>query len=279
MLIETILAAFEMDEILWELQRLHRRSQLRTLGLHLQLHQEVQPLPGVRAARPAAGHDDHAFPALVFAATDQDLSSPRRVRDGRHGGADPDQERSGRERGRARQGARRQGARGRRRSRRHLGRPPRARADRDGDLRSTTCRRRTSCIASSTTSRLARPTCSRCPTGTITEAGLRNNVNVSLQYMASWLGGNGCVPIHNLMEDAATAEIARSQVWQWIRHPRGVLDDGRRVTVELFRQILRRGARKAPGAARRGGVRRRSVRARSGAARLRSPPPRRSRRF
>jgi malate synthase len=55
--------------------------------------------------------------------------------------------------------------------------------------------------------------------------------------MAAWLGGNGCVPIHHLMEDAATAEIARSQVWQWIHHPRGVLDDGRRVTVELFRRI------------------------------------------
>jgi malate synthase len=76
------------------------------------------------------------------------------------------------------------------------------------------------------------------PEGTITETGFRNNVNVSLQYMASWLGGNGCVPIHNLMEDAATAEIARSQIWQWIRHPRGVLDDGRRVTVGLFRTIL-----------------------------------------
>jgi malate synthase len=76
------------------------------------------------------------------------------------------------------------------------------------------------------------------PDGSITEAGLRNNINVSLQYMASWLNGNGCVPIHNLMEDAATAEIARSQVWQWIRHPRGVLDDGRRVTVALFREVL-----------------------------------------
>ncbi len=75
------------------------------------------------------------------------------------------------------------------------------------------------------------------PEGAITEAGLRNNVNVSIQYMAAWLGGNGCVPIHNLMEDAATAEIARSQVWQWIRHEKGVLDDGRRVTVEMFRQI------------------------------------------
>jgi malate synthase len=77
------------------------------------------------------------------------------------------------------------------------------------------------------------------PEGTITEAGLRNNVDVSIQYMAAWLGGNGCVPIHNLMEDAATAEIARSQIWQWIRHPKGVLDDGRKVTVELFRQITR----------------------------------------
>jgi malate synthase len=75
------------------------------------------------------------------------------------------------------------------------------------------------------------------PEGTITEAGLRNNVNVSIQYMASWLGGNGCVPIHNLMEDAATAEIARSQIWQWVRHPKGVLDDGRRVTETMVRQI------------------------------------------
>jgi malate synthase len=75
------------------------------------------------------------------------------------------------------------------------------------------------------------------PEGTITEAGLRNNVDVSIQYMASWLGGNGCVPIHNLMEDAATAEISRAQIWQWIHHPTGVLDDGRKVTVELYRQI------------------------------------------
>jgi malate synthase len=77
------------------------------------------------------------------------------------------------------------------------------------------------------------------PEGTITETGLRNNVDVSIQYMAAWLGGNGCVPIHNLMEDAATAEIARAQIWQWIRHPRGVLDDGRKITVDLFRQITR----------------------------------------
>jgi len=76
------------------------------------------------------------------------------------------------------------------------------------------------------------------PKGEITEAGLRNNVSVSLQYMAAWLSGNGCVPINNLMEDAATAEIARAQIWQWIRHPGGVLSDGRRVTLELFRSLL-----------------------------------------
>jgi malate synthase len=77
------------------------------------------------------------------------------------------------------------------------------------------------------------------PQGTITEAGLRSNVNVSIQYLAAWLGGLGCVPINNLMEDAATAEISRAQVWQWIKHPGGKLDDGRKVTAELFRTITR----------------------------------------
>jgi len=76
------------------------------------------------------------------------------------------------------------------------------------------------------------------PDGTITEAGLRTNISVSLQYMESWFRGSGCVPINNLMEDAATVEISRSQIWQWIRHPKGILADGRKVTVELFRQLL-----------------------------------------
>jgi len=77
------------------------------------------------------------------------------------------------------------------------------------------------------------------PQGTITEAGLRGNVSVSIQYLAAWLGGLGCVPINNLMEDAATAEISRAQIWQWIKHPGGVLEDGRKVTIELFRAITR----------------------------------------
>jgi len=76
------------------------------------------------------------------------------------------------------------------------------------------------------------------PHGTITAAGLLNNISVALQYVAAWLGGNGCVPINNLMEDAATAEIARAQIWQWVHQPAGVLSDGRKVTLELFRTLL-----------------------------------------
>ena len=76
------------------------------------------------------------------------------------------------------------------------------------------------------------------PEQPITEAGLRNNISVGIQYMGAWLAGNGCVPVFNLMEDAATAEISRSQIWQWIRSPKGILDDGRKVTAELFRELL-----------------------------------------
>ena len=72
----------------------------------------------------------------------------------------------------------------------------------------------------------------------ITEAGLRMNINVGIHYLGTWLGGNGCVPIHNLMEDAATAEISRSQVWQWIRSSKGRLEDGRKVTEALVRALI-----------------------------------------
>lgn len=76
------------------------------------------------------------------------------------------------------------------------------------------------------------------PEAPITEAGLRMNINVGIHYLGAWLAGNGCVPIHNLMEDAATAEISRSQVWQWIRTPKGVLEDGRKVTADLVRLFV-----------------------------------------
>jgi len=76
------------------------------------------------------------------------------------------------------------------------------------------------------------------PKGTITEEGLRLNLRVGIQYIEAWLGGLGCVPLYNLMEDAATAEISRTQVWQWIHNPKGILQDGRKVTVELVRGLI-----------------------------------------
>lgn len=76
------------------------------------------------------------------------------------------------------------------------------------------------------------------PKGAITETGLRNNVSVGIQYMAHWLAGNGCVPLYHLMEDAATAEISRAQVWQWVHHPEGILEDGRKVDMDLVRTII-----------------------------------------
>ncbi|WP_299091891.1 malate synthase A [uncultured Metabacillus sp.] len=75
------------------------------------------------------------------------------------------------------------------------------------------------------------------PDGAITEAGVRTNIDVGIRYLASWLSGRGAAPIHHLMEDAATAEISRAQLWQWIRHPRGILDDGRKLTFELYEQL------------------------------------------
>jgi malate synthase len=76
------------------------------------------------------------------------------------------------------------------------------------------------------------------PETPITEAGLRYNINVGIHYLGAWLAGNGCVPIHNLMEDAATAEISRSQVWQWIRSAKGKLEDGRKITAEMVRAMI-----------------------------------------
>ncbi len=75
------------------------------------------------------------------------------------------------------------------------------------------------------------------PDGDVTEEGLRLNIDVGIQYLESWLMGNGCVPIYNLMEDAATAEISRSQVWQWVRHG-AKMKDGRAVNADLVRKTI-----------------------------------------
>ncbi len=75
------------------------------------------------------------------------------------------------------------------------------------------------------------------PTGDRSEDGLRENIRVGVQYLEAWLRGNGCVPLYNLMEDAATAEISRAQVWQWLRHG-ARLQDGRSMDVALFEAVL-----------------------------------------
>ncbi|MGA7197039.1 malate synthase A, partial [Roseiarcus sp.] len=89
----------------------------------------------------------------------------------------------------------------------------------------------------SPTSPIAEANLLELPTGAITEGGLRRNIDVGLQYLESWLRGTGCVPIYDLMEDAATAEISRSQIWQWLRY-NAKMDDGRAITSEMFDTIL-----------------------------------------
>ena len=95
----------------------------------------------------------------------------------------------------------------------------------------------------------------RMPLGTITRKGFENNVEVCVRYLAAWLDGNGCVPIHHLMEDAATAEIARAQLWQWLHHEGLHLDDGTPLDFALFERALlnlpsRLAGEALPGAAR-----------------------------
>ena len=74
------------------------------------------------------------------------------------------------------------------------------------------------------------------PEGTVTEEGLRHNINVGILYLESWLRGNGAAALYNLMEDAATAEICRTQVWQWL-HNKSKLDDGRSITHSLYEDL------------------------------------------
>ncbi len=76
------------------------------------------------------------------------------------------------------------------------------------------------------------------PQGKISEQGIRTNITVGIQYIAAWLQGRGAVPINHLMEDAATAEISRAQLWQWIRHPKGILEDQRNVTLKMIDEIV-----------------------------------------
>ncbi|MGE0094387.1 MAG: malate synthase A, partial [Alphaproteobacteria bacterium] len=75
------------------------------------------------------------------------------------------------------------------------------------------------------------------PDGTITEKGVRHNLNVGVQYIEAWLRGTGCVPIYNLMEDAATAEISRAQLWQWVKHG-AQITGGPRIDAAMVKKLL-----------------------------------------
>ncbi|MGK0386942.1 MAG: malate synthase, partial [Patiriisocius sp.] len=75
------------------------------------------------------------------------------------------------------------------------------------------------------------------PKGTVTEAGIRKNINIGVLYTAAWLRGHGAVALYNLMEDAATAEISRTQVWQWLKNE-VILDDGRKFDIDLYKELF-----------------------------------------
>ena len=76
------------------------------------------------------------------------------------------------------------------------------------------------------------------PRGKITEEGVRENIRVAIQYMVAWLDGSGCVPMNDMMADVATAEVSRAQLWQWTRHATGILDEGSNISPALFRRLL-----------------------------------------
>ena len=239
-LIETILAAFEMDEILYELREHSAGLNAGRWDYIFSCIKKFKLDKDFCLADRATVTMTAPFMRAYALLAAEDLPPARRAGDRRHERADPDQERSGEKR------------------------------DRDGRASSPTSGatpKTATTAAGSRTRGWSRPAMKEFvtvlgdrpnqfekqkpevhvtaadlldfePEKPITEAGLRMNINVGIHYLGAWLAGNGCVPIHNLMEDAATAEISRSQVWQWIRSPKGVLDDGRKVTAALVRQLV-----------------------------------------
>jgi malate synthase len=237
-LVETLPAAFEMDEILHELRD-------HSAGLNCGRWDYIFSYIKTLRHRPDALLPDRSQITMeqpnMRAYTQLCVRTCHRrgaARDGRDVGLHPGQERRGGERGRVRarcgptSGARRRtattgaGSRTRRSSRWRARCSPRTWA---AATTSSTCCARTCAVRAADLLAV--------PAGTRTEAGLRLNVRVGVQYLAAWLGSAGAVPLYNLMEDAATAEISRTQIWQWLQHG-AALDDGRPVTAELVDRVL-----------------------------------------
>ena len=237
-LIETIPAAFEMDEILYELRDHSAGLNCGRWDYIFSIIKKFRKHPAFtmpdRAQVTMTTHCMHSY-SLLAIKTCHRRGHPRHRR---HGRPDPHQERSAGQRAGAGEGPRRQGARGGRRPRRHLGGPSRAwcrwpKQSFDAKMPGPhQIDRRRDDVQVTAADLLT------VPQGEITERGLCQNIDVGIQYMAAWLAGNGCVPLYNLMEDAATAEISRAQLWQWVHQPNGVLSDGRRITPELVRPLF-----------------------------------------
>jgi len=235
-LIETLPAAFEMDEILYELRD-------HIVGLNCGRWDYIFSFIKRLGKNRAFLTPDRADMTMGKAFLDaysllliKDLPSSRRVRDGRHGRANPDQGQPVRERGGFRQ----------------------VRADKEreagnGHDGTWVAHPDLVPVAREVFDRLmpgpnqlgvgrddvsvTRADLLQVHEGGHSEAGLRENIRVGVQYIEAWLRGRGAVPLYNLMEDAATAEISRAQIWQWL-HLKAHLDDGRAVTPDLFRVTL-----------------------------------------
>ncbi len=165
-----------------------------------------------------AGHHDHALHAQLLEALHQDLPSPPRPRHGRHVRASfPSSPTPSPTSARSHRSAPTRSAKPPTATTAPGSRTPASSPSRSKSS-TASCPAPTRSTSSSPTTTPPPPTCSQVPTGTITEAGLKQNVAVGLGYVEAWLRGIGCVPLFNLMEDAATAEISRAQLWQWVHH-------------------------------------------------------------
>ena len=261
-LIETILAAFEMDEILWELRDHSAGPELRAVGLHLQLHQEIPEPPRLRAARPLARDDDPPLPAVATRTSSIRTCHRRGIHAmGGMAAQIPIKGDEASERPRHGEGRRGQAARGRGRARRDLGRASGPRAAGARDLRRRDARAEPDRAACSRPKRSRRTTCSRFPRAPITEAGLRQNVNVGdplPRGVAARLGLRPALQPHGRRGDGRDLAHAGLAVAPARRAARGRPDDH---AGPLCRRP-RRGARRHPAPGRRGRLARRPLRAR-----------------
>ena len=244
-LIETILAAFEMDEILYELRDHSAGLNCGRWDYIFSFIKKFRNRADFMLPDRALVTMDRAFPAVLRRSADPDLPPARHPRHGRDGGADSHQERSGGQRSGARKSAPGQAARSQGRARRHLGGASGPGADREGNLRrihdepnQIDVKREDVQGHREGSAEGARRRDHR--------SGLHWNIDVGLQYLEAWLAGIGCVPIYNLMEDAATAEISRAQVWQWL-HNRAKTDTGKTITPELVHEVIAEEAKKLSG--------------------------------